>query len=268
MIRKHLTLLCAAVALLALAACSPRPSPDPLSDAAARECIGMLRDGRFDELAARIPEAERGNVTPLLLTQLRTLVLTGSGEMNVVGSQELRPKEGGPIHKLAYEQKSGDKWLLISAAVGTDGKQLLGINVTTIDKPIEEFFRFTFKGKSWPYYAFFALTVLIPAFCAATLYLAVKRGKGWRRWTWAAFILVGAVVFSIDWNSDLMAINPLAVQLFCASFSRPDTCSPWILSFSVPVGAIAWWVSRWQPRKPAEVLPEPKKDDPSVTSEG
>lgn len=251
MLRKFPLFLLLAAALLAFSACSQKPSCDANIDRSARVCIDMLRQGRYTELAHVVPAEDQPKIPPSVLFQLRELLSTETGPMTLVGEEIVATADHGKVHKIAYEMPAGSGWLVVSAVLSGDGATLYGLNAMPVEKPVEELVAFTFRHKSWLQFAFLAATLCTFLFVAATFFLAILRGKTWTRWLWAAFILVGVGTAALDWNSGMAALRPFSVQLLSASFTRPDVCSPWIVSLSVPVGALAWWVSRWQPKKPS-----------------
>jgi hypothetical protein len=62
-----------------------------------------------------------------------------------------------------------------------------------------------------------------------------------RKWLWVLFILAGVGKFAVNWTSGEWGIAPLSLQLLSAS-AVASLYGPWILSFSLPLGAIVFLV--------------------------
>ena len=72
-----------------------------------------------------------------------------------------------------------------------------------------------------------------------------------RRWWWLLAILVGPFKLSVNWITGAVAIQALTVQLLSLSATRQGV-SPWILSFSIPAGAIAFLINTRRERRRSE----------------
>jgi hypothetical protein len=64
-----------------------------------------------------------------------------------------------------------------------------------------------------------------------------------RRWLWRVFILIGICSVAYDWRTDVISVAPLAVNLFGADFTR-TAISPWVVQWSLPLGAILFLLRR------------------------
>jgi hypothetical protein len=141
----------------------------------------------------------------------------------------------------------GPKWVVASASLsGEPGEfRIVAFNVEPLPAPLSELNAFTLKGKSAAHYIF----LLLPAAdCVISIYAFVRclRTKRLRRkWLWALFTLVGVVAFSINWTSGAVYVEPLRFSILGAGYMRNGWLGPWVISFYIPVGALAFlWKQR------------------------
>jgi hypothetical protein len=141
----------------------------------------------------------------------------------------------------------GPKWLLASANLsGEPGNfRIVSFNLVPLSESMTQKNAFTLKEKSALHYIF--LVCAVTAF-VLSIYALVRclRLKGLRhKWLWVIFTSFGFVVFSINWTNGAVFINPLAFYLFGAAFVRDGWVGPWVVSFTLPVGAIVFlWKQR------------------------
>jgi asparagine N-glycosylation enzyme membrane subunit Stt3 len=64
-----------------------------------------------------------------------------------------------------------------------------------------------------------------------------------RKWLWILFILFGFGKLSINWTTGQWGVMVLAAQLFSAS-AAAAYFGPWIVSVSLPVGAVLFLIKR------------------------
>jgi hypothetical protein len=113
---------------------------------------------------------------------------------------------------------------------------------------LEELNRFDFRGKSARHYFWLLLTILAAAASLVTAVWIATRRQMPKRWRWVLASLLGVGAFSINWSSGEMVFNPISIQLAAAAVTRAGPVAPWILTFGLPVGAVAALVRyrRWK----------------------
>jgi hypothetical protein len=150
----------------------------------------------------------------------------------------------------------GPKWIVASASLSGEPGQfrIVSFNVEPLAAPLSELNAFTLKGKSAAHYLF----VLLPTIaCIISVYAFVRclRTKGLKRkWLWSLFTLVGVGAFSMNWTSGAIFMNILHFNFLSAAFMRSGWLGPWVVTFSIPVGALVFlWKHRTTVTPPAEV---------------
>ena len=79
------------------------------------------------------------------------------------------------------------------------------------------------------------------------LVLCIRTKLPGRKWPWVVFILLGIGKVWVNWKTGEQGVTPLSVQLFSAS---SFSAMYWIVSASVPLGALAFLIYRGTRRPP------------------
>jgi hypothetical protein len=104
---------------------------------------------------------------------------------------------------------------------------------------------FTLAGKPPGFLAIVAGLAVNPLFILLT-FLSALFWKGLKlRWLWLIAILIGVGTFSMNAASGAWSFNPLSFQLFGASALWSGSAfDPWVIGVSLPLGALAFWLTR------------------------
>ncbi len=134
------------------------------------------------------------------------------------------------------------KWFVISGELtGEPGSfRILRFNVEPLSVPMAQLHAFTFQGKGVMHYVFLLLAVLAFALSAFAFVRCVRSKNIRRKWLWAAFTLLGFCAFTLNWTSGAISVNPFSFNLFSAGATRAGWVGPWIITFCIPIGAIAF----------------------------
>jgi hypothetical protein len=110
---------------------------------------------------------------------------------------------------------------------------------------------FSLMNKTWKHYAFLIMAVGAFSVSLFALLRCLRSQDLKSKWLWAVFICVGLVAFSINWTNGAISIKPLYFSFMSASIGRSGWVGPWIVSFSVPVGALAFLLTQALQQKKA-----------------
>jgi hypothetical protein len=141
-----------------------------------------------------------------------------------------------------------------------------GFHVVQTPDSLENLNRFTFTGKSFFQYVIFALAILIPIFILYVLVLCIQTKIAKRKWLWIIFILLGIGRVTMDWSTGRWKLDLLNIQLFGAGAIAP-LYSPWLITVSIPVGAIVFLVMRKKLTASPETIPATSKSLDASDSE-
>ncbi len=102
------------------------------------------------------------------------------------------------------------------------------------------------------------IAVGIDVFAIATFVICLTGSlPSWRtRWLWLIAILIGIFRFNIVWPSCQTFVVPISFLFPPATLSQIPIGSPWVISISIPIGALVYWSLRRTRGWDARVRPE------------
>jgi uncharacterized lipoprotein YehR (DUF1307 family) len=218
----------------------------PAEQATAKAFIDQLRHHDFDPIKKAMDASLAGTSLDDTLDRMAALMPPDPPvSVTLIGAQRFSSTAAGTTVNLTYEYRFADRYVITNVETKLKDAQLsiVGFNVYPETESIESRNAFKWSGRSALHYA-----VLAYALCAALLTLVVlvvaARAKVARRkWMWIIFILFGVGKFSVNWTTGQWGIQIFALQLFSAS-SYADVFGPWIISVSLPLGAIVFLLCR------------------------
>jgi len=143
------------------------------------------------------------------------------------------------INSLTYQLEFKNVWSLLTVTVVgiSENQKIYRFQVDQAPKSLEAINAFTFSDKSFRHYIILLIAIGIPIFIIYEIVLRI-RTKMKRKWLWIIYMLFGFGRYSINWTNGQMAIQLRYIQLFSAHASKSAPYAPWIISFSVPIGAL------------------------------
>jgi len=230
------------LAIGGLVACAPL-TLDHHVDAFARGTAEIVQSGDSAGLSRIVDQSLTGAASWQTWHQVvDTLRAWHPDTLELVG-YNVTTGPGTYVAAITYQARSSGSTGLfhISLQRRQRGLVVTGVRVESISAPLQVTNAFTFTGRTWRHYLILALAAgaAITSLIAATLVALTPMP---RRWLWALFALVGFGQFGINWATGEMFLNPVRFQLLAAGYFRPGLVGPWIISASVPLGAIwALW---------------------------
>jgi len=217
----------------------------PADQAVAKNYIERLRSRDFDEIDKAFDESIKGRDLPGTLAKMADLIPAGEPtSVKLVGAERYVMRDTTTVNT-TYEYNFAGTWLLINVAVRTkaEAKTIVGFHVRTEKESLEVQNRFTFSGRSLLAYVVLGLAVCAALFSFYALVICIRTPMAKRKALWIVFILLGIGKISINWATGQWGVYPLYVQLFSAS-AFAQFSGPWVISASVPLGAILFLVRR------------------------
>jgi hypothetical protein len=143
-------------------------------------------------------------------------------------------------------QFPGDKDLAVEVALKRTGASYLvaGVHFQTLPHAWIAANDFVLEGKPFLSYAFLAAMAAVLATSLVALVQCIRTRGIRRKWLWIIFILFGFGKLSLNWATGALTFTPIAVQLLSASGFRSAWIGPWVLSISLPLGAILFLARR------------------------
>jgi hypothetical protein len=225
----------------------------------ARQITDALSLGDVAAVTAQLDESLR---TPDPETTLKPLVQQfPSGaplEVRLVGYQfNIKKVVGGAttaISNVTFESRYDRSYVVTNVVlrrVGDGAPRVVGLHVQALPEPLEALNAFSLAGKGPIQYAFLLAMIAVAVTTVAALVLWFRRGRITKhRWWWLLAIVVGAFKVSVSWATGAVVVQELTIQFFSLSAMRDGLAGPWILSFSIPAGAIAFLINARQRKDP------------------
>jgi hypothetical protein len=237
---RRLALLCGVGVALAWSAAGAETPEEAIT-----RCLELIR---VDDLeAARAcfdPTIQPDDAAPFFTAARDVLRIGDPPTYQVVNRSFEQTDEGGRIDTLVYHVRGETEALLLEAQTREEeqGPVVIGLRWEAAPLDLSDRFPFTLKGVPNLYYALLAAALGIPVFCGYTALLCYRRRPP-RRWLWLLFILFGIGKLSVAWvpgplNAHNVRIAPVSVQLLGAAVKKQPIYDPWVVSISLPLGAI------------------------------
>lgn len=245
--------MCTPALAMLLASCQEARPPGDL-DRDARSFLLVLARGQPDSARSPIePAGAPGFVGRRLDAARRFLAPLEMDSAKLVGWDvaEMQNQSWG---RLTYEVRSGKAWARIAVTVtrGDSASKVDSLSWELARVPLAQTNSFSFLGREPGNYAYLVLAAAAATFSIGSAVLAAFRRMGV---LWVLFCLVGAPTASINWTTGAQSFRLFQAQLLSAGLWRPGSVGPWILAFSLPIGAIATLL-RWH-RKASIASPPP-----------
>ena len=151
-------------------------------------------------------------------------------------------------YRLGYEYEfERGNILFTTTIIEKEGKLTVSaFNGVFLPSSLAELTKFTLLDKSARHYIFLIMCILVPLFIVITFIVMLSTKMTIKKKIiWALLILLIAFPkFMINWGDGQFGINFVSIQLLGGGVNKPTLYSPWILSFSIPIFAIVFWIKR------------------------
>jgi hypothetical protein len=256
----------AGVALLAavVAACNP-------ATALRKDGIDTQVQATFEQLRNDDPRFEQRFTPELVRTaraediaKIRSYVPKTPIRLHKAVSTNIYRSDKLDAVETADEYDLGDRTVLMTLrlekAPGDPAWRIAGYHIQSATKAELAANNFGLARKSAWQLLFLALTVLSPLVMVAGLVKVVRTPGLRRKWLWGVIAFAGAFQFQMNWYSGQTFINYLTIQLIGAGVVKAGSSfAPWMLTFTLPVGAVLILLGVLGKPKPAKT-PEPQED--------
>jgi hypothetical protein len=217
-----------------------------------RSILERLSAGDVGPLnAALVPEAKAPD-TEAKLRQMAAMFPPVSPIAIKLVSYHKEFPGGAPARTtVRYQWQGGGKLLSASFTLRQEGTgyRVIFANITPVPQQAQQ--GLTFQGKGVAHKAFAAAGLLVVLIVIAGLVQWVRARGLRKRWLWLGAILLGVGKVALDWTTGQVAASPLAFQLLGVGLARESASAPWILTVSIPLGALAFLLAR-PGRKPID----------------
>lgn len=259
------------IAALVLAACSGenaiRRFTPADADARARAYLALFTRGQPDSAAARLVPALAGADAQRELVKIGAILRDQHFDSTKLIGAQVNSINGVRHVNLSYELHSSRGWSVANVATVDSANTWFveGVSANMLARRLEDDARFTLAGKPARQYAWLLMSILcFVASLATAIFVATRRAMP-KRWRWVLVSLLGLGAFSLNWNTGVVATNLVSIRIGAASFTRAAPVVPWIITFSLPIGALSAFLQyrhwRAEATKIAEPVPIAAPDD-------
>jgi hypothetical protein len=212
----------------------------PEKQATARTYIEQLRNRDFADIENAMDRSIAGDLRGGTLEKMAVLIPPGTPtSVKLVGAYSFSSPTVGTTLNLTYEYQFGEQFLLVNLQTKTkdSAMTIVGFRVQPLSKSLEAQNRFTLANKSALQYTVLVAAIGATIFTLFALFVCMRTKMERRKWLWILFILFGFGKIVVNWTTGQWDFTIFAAQLFSAS-AGAAFFGPWIVSVSLPVGAV------------------------------
>jgi hypothetical protein len=148
---------------------------------------------------------------------------------------------------LTFQYQFNDGWAIANVLLVRENEEesvVKGLHVYRSALPLEEIHKFSLQKKSVVHYSFLFFLVATLALILYALIICIKTPINKRKWLWIVFVLVGVGGFNINWTTGETFTQLVSVHLLGIGARTAGPYAPWIVTFSIPFGALVFLFKR------------------------
>lgn len=212
----------------------------------AKEFLQKLHDREFEYVRTQIDSSLINDANDENLLEIAEYFPSGELiSVEIIGSQVHTFNSQWQGH-FTFEYHFSDGWAVASAVMKRTNEKLsvVGFNVYQTPASQQELTAFSAVDATPLRIAVLFLTIAIPVFMIFTCWTVYRTPIPMKKKRWYLISFIGLFKLSFNWTSGGFAYQLLTVQLLGAGMSAAGHSAPWILTFTMPVGAVWFWIKR------------------------
>lgn len=236
--------------LIALGGCDQQAMFEkfvPQQEAAiAKRLLSQLAAKDYESIQKQLDPSIKSPSIQGALAQMAALFPAGEPKTTSVVGAHTSKTSGRTVYDLTFEYEYSGYWLLANVVLQRSNEQVtvLGLHVNPMQQSLKHLNRFTFEGKGILHYVVLAIAIAVPVFILYVLVLCFRAPIPKRKWLWLLFVALGFVQFSLNWTNGAFGMQPISFLLLGAGYVQAGPFAPFILKFSIPIGAIVFLAKR------------------------
>jgi hypothetical protein len=146
---------------------------------------------------------------------------------------------------LSYELDNSNNWLLIELTIDkiNDNYKITGLYYYPMSGTFEDLTTFKIISKPFTHYLMLIISTFVLILIVYALIVCV-RAPIKKKWLWIIFILIGISKISFVWSYGTFDFQLISFQLLGVGVMKYHPYGSWILSTSIPLGAIVFIFKR------------------------
>ena len=204
----------------------------------------------------------KSKLTDELMAELSTWVPDGERLSTELAGWHINITNSNWRGSFSFEYEYTDGWAVGSVIVARTGDELsiVGFDFYRTEASQRELTSFSAADLTPPKVLGLLVTLFVPLFMIFTCYSVYKTPIPVGKKRWYFFSFVGIFGFALNWSTGAWETQVATIKLLGFGFSAASPFAPWILQFTVPIGAIAFWVMRKELM--AQSVQQPDDADP------
>ena len=228
----------------------------------ARDFLEKLRRREFNDVMSQLDASLISQVSDDKLIEIAGYFPAGEPiSIEIIGSQT-HSSTGRWQGNFTFEYQFQDQWAVASATVQRVDERMtvVGFRVWQTTASQRELTSVWAADLSPWHFIMLFLTVLSPAFMVYTCYRVYKTPIPRKKRRWYLISFVGLFGFSFNWTTGVLNYQLAEIQLIGFGILAAGPHAPWILEFTVPVGAAVFWLMRKKLMAPSPGIPDENLD--------
>ncbi|MDP2723704.1 MAG: hypothetical protein Q8O72_13190 [Bacteroidales bacterium] len=218
-------------------------------DSFTKQFINDIQNGDIELCLTKVIDNIKNEESRTFLTNVSQNIKNYNLEsLTMINGKFTRKLGEDPIttYTIEYEKQVADGflYLIFNIRESNGVLKIAMMNGRMMESSLSEVNQFTFQNKNIRHYIFFAFQILSFGFIIFTIIVAI-RTKIKFKWLWIIGILIAFVKFKLNWTTGEFGFRLISFQLFGAGFSKSGLVAPWIMTFSLPFVAIAFWIKKY-----------------------
>ena len=219
------------------------------ADQFARSFIETLKTGDMEELSSiSTPALASPEARQMLSATVKDLDKGRIISIETIKSRILREYFSKTTRTLmGYQIELEEGWLkaviVVDSVEGEDELKASTLYIEPIKSSMSELYAFDIYNAPTANYIVLFITIAVPLFIIYAISVCLRMRKVIKyRILWMFFILVGVGTFSFDWSSGQMGFSLFSALMMGSGAYKDTIYGPWVMSFSFPVGAVAFFM--------------------------
>lgn len=216
---------------------------NPEGVALVKSYFELLRSGHADQVEDLVDPSIRDSMPNSTFEQIVATIPREAPSSVKVVFVDSRCQEGNCQQAVVLEYRYPADRLLFNLALLKDGghTSIVGLHITHVPDSFMKDNEFSFSNKGPSQYFMLTLAIAVALFSLYALILCLYARIGTRKWGWAAFILFGFMKLTANWTTGEFRFDFPALVFLWVDATHLEY-GPWVVSVSLPVGAILFLV--------------------------
>jgi hypothetical protein len=209
-------------------------------EAYSRTVMNRLVEGNLDDIVEMMIPEQRNLKLREGLEQIHDHIQSADTNNAELVGVMVYDSLGTVQESLTFQLRTPHEWVIVNVfAIDSSGfRKLGGVHAYPLAESLAESNAFRFDRMTILHLLVLGLYVLANLIVLAGIYFAISLPVD-APWLWVAFSLVSFTRIFLNWTTGAIGVQPIFFQLFGGTFLASPPYGPWILSVSIPVGAIA-----------------------------